>query len=80
MRSRKARILSYMGGSGPVQTVPLDPGEDEREEPVAPIGEPVGDPDEPPAPDPAPDTVQAPDSTVVRDTVTARDTIPAGVS
>ncbi|HSJ30938.1 MAG TPA: transglycosylase domain-containing protein [Longimicrobiales bacterium] len=76
MRSRKARILSYMGGSGPVQTVPLDPAEDEREGPVAPIGEPVGDPDEPPTPDPAPDTVQARDSTVVRDTIQARDTIP----
>lgn len=42
MQARKGQILSRMGGSGPVETVPLDPATDEREaRPAAPIGEPV---------------------------------------
>lgn len=42
MQARKGQILSRMGGSGPVETVPLDPAADEREtRPAAPIGEPV---------------------------------------
>lgn len=83
MRARKGQILSRMGGAGPVQTVPLDPSLDEREEPVAPIGEPLGDSGDSasePRSEPRPDTVPLPpsgavDSTVVWDTVTTGDTI-----
>jgi monofunctional glycosyltransferase len=77
MRARKGQILARMGGQGPVETVPLDPALDEREEPVAPIGEPLGErPDSAVAPAPPPDSAPAGDSIAVRDTVTGRDTMP----
>src|SRR5690606_31793215 len=60
MQWRKGMILSRMGGSGPVQTVPLDPSDPPDPEPgedeEAPIGEPVGEPEE------LPDSVVPPDS------------------
>jgi monofunctional glycosyltransferase len=77
MQRRKGQILSYMGGAGPVRTVPLDPATDERGAPQrAPIGEPAE-----PAPPPqdtagagtrdtlAPAGQPSPDSVVPRDTV-----------
>jgi monofunctional biosynthetic peptidoglycan transglycosylase len=79
MQARKGLILSRMGGSGSVPTVPLDPAADER---VAPVGTPIGRPVEPdsapdPAPAPPPPDTAAPPDTVAPDTV-ARDTIPPG--
>lgn len=75
MRWRKGMILARMGGSGPVQTVPLDAADDERDAPPAepaPIGDPVAEPPraDPPVPDslpPAlPDSSPPPDTTTVR--------------
>jgi monofunctional biosynthetic peptidoglycan transglycosylase len=80
MQWRKGLILRQLGGTGPVQTVPLDPGTDERDEPAAPIGEPVGR-DSTPASDPPPapaDTV-TPADTVRRDTVAPVDTVVRGI-
>ena len=54
MQWRKGQILSRMGGSGAVQTVPLDPADDDRSaepEPAdAPLGAPVDTIDAPPEP------------------------------
>ena len=78
MQARKAQILSRMGGSGPVETVPLDPALDERTEPAGPIGDPIGDVPDPavdpdsvaPPPEPvAPPAAGVPDSALVPDTV-----------
>lgn len=73
MQARKGMILSRMGGSGPVETVPLDPAMDERDaRPVAPIGEPVA----PPEPvEPVPDTTRPPPDpdTVPPDTIRGTD-------
>ncbi|HEX2167381.1 MAG TPA: biosynthetic peptidoglycan transglycosylase, partial [Longimicrobiales bacterium] len=67
MRWRKGQILSRMGGSGAVETVPLDPALDEREdgpadEEPAPIGEPVAEPDTHPVVDPVVEPVAPPDT------------------
>jgi monofunctional biosynthetic peptidoglycan transglycosylase len=74
MQWRKALILRQLGGSGPVQTVPLDPGTDERDRGTAPIGEPVRRDTAPAAPDPA-DTVAPVDTVVPRDTLAPVDTV-----
>lgn len=57
MEWRKALILARMGGSGPVQTVPLDP-EPAESDTEAPIGEPI-----PPVPDVPADTPAPPADT-----------------
>lgn len=69
MQWRKNMILSRMGGSGPVRTVPLDSAEPEPEpEPAAaPIGEPVDTAGRAPA-----DTVPPADTTAAPPDTTAR--------
>lgn len=67
MQARKAMILRYMGGSGPVQTVPLDPADDERNAPPAGEPAPIGEPVDSAPPPPAADTAPAPPT--VRDTL-----------
>jgi hypothetical protein len=84
MQWRKALILRQLGGSGPVQTVPLDPDTDERDRGTTPIGEPMQRDTAPAAADPA-DTVTPVDTVVPRDTlapadtVVRRDTVPGGI-
>jgi monofunctional biosynthetic peptidoglycan transglycosylase len=78
MRWRMGQILSRMGGSGPVQTVPLDPATDERERDKPPIGAPV----EPPPPEPPPADTGPParpdtTGTLRPDTVAPPDTLPS---
>lgn len=73
MQWRKGLILSRMGRTGPVQTVPLDPADPPDPEPgeeEAPIGEPVGVPEVVDTAAPAlPDSVAPPDSAAPPDTL-----------
>jgi len=77
MAWRRDMILARMGGSGPVETVPLGPDDIEIEEPSV-IGSPVvehepAEPILPPAPDPSPEPEPMPEPAVP----TPVDTIPS---
>jgi monofunctional glycosyltransferase len=71
MQWRKNAILSRMGGTGPVRTVPLDPAAPASDDDPEPLGDPVAPEPEPVRIDtvrPPPDTIPPPPDTIPRDT------------